>query len=308
MTLANMNDEQLHLQMGRLAEREREVLSEVILCIQEVDRRRLYLRLGFASTFAYLTEGHKYSSGAAQRRIDAARLLRVSPVMHEKLAQGELTLKHISVVAQGVREVTKRGEKVSEAVKSQLLEEVCGQPELSAQVQVARRLGLEVKQSFKQRRQQDESVRIEMTLSKGEMECVEKAKQLLSHKHPHLDVKELLMVLTQELIHKKDPARERKVRNTTATVAVEVGMKPEPKAQPHAATRRQIFQRDKCCQWRNPTTGRQCGSKHQLQVDHVQARWQGGTNDKENLQLLCRKHNVEKYRLERSAVPPTSLT
>jgi len=106
MNIANMNDEQLHLQMGRLVEREREVLSEVIIYIQEVDRRRLYLRLGFGSTFAYLTEGHKYSAGAAQRRIDAARLLRVAPVLHEKLAQGELNLKQISVVAQGVREAT----------------------------------------------------------------------------------------------------------------------------------------------------------------------------------------------------------
>jgi len=196
-------------------------------------------------------------------------------------------------------------------VKSQLLEEVCGQPELSAQVQVARRLGLKVKQRFKQRRQQDESVRIEMTLSKIEMECIDKAKQLLSHKHPHLDVKDLLMVLTQELIHKKDPARERKVRNATATVAVEV--KPEAqrasnsRRKPQAAARRHIFQRDKCCQWRNPTTGRQCGSKHQLQIDHVQARWQGGTDNTENLQLLCRQHNVEKYRLEQSAErPPVS--
>ncbi len=62
-----------------------------------------------------------------------------------------------------------------------------------------------------------------------------------------------------------------------------------------AETNRAVHCRDKCCQWVDPVTGRKCGSTFQLQIDHRQPIWAGGTDDISNLQILCAAHNRAKY-------------
>lgn len=64
------------------------------------------------------------------------------------------------------------------------------------------------------------------------------------------------------------------------------------------STKRLIHHRDHVCQYVSPHTGKKCESKWQLQVDHIQPRWAGGSHDLQNLKLLCAQHNRLKYRLE----------
>ncbi len=62
--------------------------------------------------------------------------------------------------------------------------------------------------------------------------------------------------------------------------------------------RKLVYQRDQCCQYQDPVTKRQCGSKLFLETDHKQPRWAGGENSLGNLRLLCSNHNKNKYRKE----------
>jgi hypothetical protein len=63
------------------------------------------------------------------------------------------------------------------------------------------------------------------------------------------------------------------------------------------ATKRAVFQRDHDgCQWQ--TDGKKCGSRFQLELDHIQPIWAGGTSEIENLRILCRAHNQLKYKKE----------
>lgn len=57
-------------------------------------------------------------------------------------------------------------------------------------------------------------------------------------------------------------------------------------------TRRRILARDKACTYKDPRTGKICGSTYQLQVDHIYPKALGGSDEPENLRSLCRKHNL----------------
>ncbi len=60
--------------------------------------------------------------------------------------------------------------------------------------------------------------------------------------------------------------------------------------------KRKIFNRDKCCQLLNKATGRVCGSRWNLEVDHIKPVWAKGSNDETNLRVLCGSHNRYIYR------------
>jgi len=58
------------------------------------------------------------------------------------------------------------------------------------------------------------------------------------------------------------------------------------------ALRLSIWQRDYgCCQYTDKKTNKKCESKFALQIDHIHPFSLGGSNEKENLRLLCRNHN-----------------
>jgi len=58
----------------------------------ELEERKLHLELGFASLFAYCTEGLGMSEGAAGQGVAAARVCRRFPEVFERVARGELHL------------------------------------------------------------------------------------------------------------------------------------------------------------------------------------------------------------------------
>ena len=66
-----------------------------------------------------------------------------------------------------------------------------------------------------------------------------------------------------------------------------------------AAIRRAVWVRDQGrCQFVDAATGTRCGSRYQLQLDHLQPWACGGDHDETNLQLACSRHN--RYRARRT--------
>ena len=84
---------------------------------------------------------------------------------------------------------------------------------------------------------------------------------------------------------------------TESSSAAEAGPSQNPRFI-GAEKRRVVFQRDDSCRWKCKHTGQTCGSKFQGEVDHIVPVWAGGTNELENLQVLCSVHNQEKYKRE----------
>jgi len=83
---------------------EKKATLEVLRYLRKVESEKVYLKLGYSSLFDFCTSYLKYSEGAAQRRIQATRLLndlgksdskRVKAV-EEKIQDGRLNLSQLS--------------------------------------------------------------------------------------------------------------------------------------------------------------------------------------------------------------------
>ena len=81
--LSLISSQELTGRLYSLRVEERELLVEFLACLGELDKRKLYLELGFTSLFAYCTDHLGLSHSAAFRRTTAARLLMKFPVIGE---------------------------------------------------------------------------------------------------------------------------------------------------------------------------------------------------------------------------------
>ena len=69
-----------------------------------------------------------------------------------------------------------------------------------------------------------------------------------------------------------------------------------------AAVRRQVWERDRgCCSYVDRDSGRRCGSRHLLEVDHILPYAFGGGAEPDNLRLLCAAHHRHRH-ADRAAV------
>jgi hypothetical protein len=149
-----------------------------------------------------------------------------------------------------------------------LIKDIENKSKHETKVILAKALELPIQTAEKQKPQADESVRVEMTFTKEQWERLQEVKQL----HVHALEDQTLASVIDHL------ATQALKKSHKSTVAAKV-----------------ILNRDKCCQFRDPITKRQCKSTHFLQVDHIQPKWAGGSNDPSNLRILCGEHNRYRY-------------
>ena len=96
------------------------------------------------------------------------------------------------------------------------------------------------------------------------------------------------------------PVAQRSGRLVTPATAA-----PQPRVRSRAipaAVRRQVWERDRgCCSYVDRGSGRRCGSRHLLEIDHVVPYALGGSAEPDNLRLLCAAHHRYRHRHTRLA-------
>ncbi|MBC7466908.1 MAG: DUF222 domain-containing protein [Bdellovibrio sp.] len=407
--LGHLDDQALTAKIKKLAAIERKLTQVMIQHIAEVDRRKLYLRRAYSSLYEYLTIEIGYSEGAAQRRIDAARLLRSVPELAQKIEQGSIKLSQVSYMQKVCRQIKKdSGQTISADVRHRLLNEIENKGISATQSIVAQALNLSVQteEVVKKTYQADESVRVELTFSKAQMSLVTEAQELLSNTTGG-GLKDTLLYLVENFlksnrsdsqkssqkekpkgggqlqvknndndnltkhfkcttdgsgkvsdkdnysfegfINRESNSKNNKNKNknnkndnknknnsknknysnmsgqfksaiiknnvsdlpdessvkSTATVAVNSELNQYPNVTFESddtnknltlKIKKEVRNRDRCCQFVDKKTGKICGSRHFLEVDHIQPRFAGGSHERCNLRLLCRNHNQFRYR------------
>ena len=68
------------------------------------------------------------------------------------------------------------------------------------------------------------------------------------------------------------------------------------------AVKREVWRRDQgCCSYVDPHSGRRCGSRYRLEIDHIVPFALGGASELSNLRLSCGAHHKLRHTHRRSA-------
>ena len=97
-SLSRLSDDELLIEVKRLAAIEREATADLIHSLAEVEARRLHLASGCSSMFTYCTQVLHLSEHAAYARIAAARAATRFPVVMDLLIEGAITLTTVTLL------------------------------------------------------------------------------------------------------------------------------------------------------------------------------------------------------------------
>lgn len=280
-----VTNEVLVTKLRTLIQEEREISLKILELINEVERRRLHLELGFSSLFDWLTRELGYSAAAAMRRIDSARLLRKVPTIATQIESGKLNLTNLARVQSAIRAEEKRTGKQIEPEK--LVNAIEGKSSREVEQHLAQTFPDSAYKADSARAITDSQIRLQVTLSTPQYSELERAREVASHSHFGAPMGEVIGMLATDYLDRKDPLRKK--GHIDATSAPDTtGRRPLS-----INVRRLVFQRaEGRCEYKNPHTGKICGSRFQTQIDHIKPVALGGTNAVENLRLLCRAHNA----------------
>jgi hypothetical protein len=317
MTLGDLTTHQLRDRIGSLLSAERRTIVEFLFCLAEVERRRLHLELGYASIFAYLTEGLGFPNGSAYRRMTAADLIVRFPETADYLRNGKLNLTTLTKLrgvlkAENCADLLAQAAGKSEKEIEQLVASLAPRPaqadlivrmptptpdppaatsnsEAAPSVPPPLTAAPEKKSEPPPDRVEPTSAkqhRMHVTVSQEFVDDLKKVSDLLAHKLPGGGLEEVLhecVRLAIGVIEKRRRGSE-KPRATNAEPKTDGDYVP-------AAVRREVWRRDggRCAFV--GADGRRCGSRRRIEIHHVQPRARGGPSTVDNCEIRCSDHN-----------------
>ena len=305
MKLQDLSDDQLLVAMEKIAQGERALLTQALHHLREVERRRLFSKLGFKSLFDYAVKKLLYSEDQAYRRISAMRLLQEIPELEQKLNQGLMSLSNVGLAQRYFREERKtrviplsektavltKLENLSTRQAEKVVATISSSP-LTSQVDKIRTLTEELSE-------------IKFTADQALLDKIEKLKGLLAHQMPQATLLELFHKLCDLGLQTWSPIKQTLPLPKETRVAIKQACKHQeqncvhqnPAFTPMSSTvapqkqrgmkislRKQVWlkHQSRCCN---------CNSTYALQIDHIIPKAKGGETRLENLRLLCRPCN-----------------
>jgi hypothetical protein len=303
--LQALSNELLVERFGKLVRTERKISHLVIACIAEIEIRRIYLDRAYPSLFEYLTKEFGYSESAAYRRISAARLLRQVPEIAQKIEEGRINLSQASLLVQTVRTAEKTlAQPVSKDQKLQILEMIEDKSFQHSQQIIHRELGVNAQEPHRSRTHSDGSVTLSLTLTAEQAARWQQVAELTSHAVDSHDPAAVLDYLVQkEIARRLEIKRASPIRKSPSQNPRMIAPNVRKVVMGNSQSLQGLSTATAAgCNYQDPVTGRRCGSRHSLQVDHQQSVWAGGNRDLANLQALCGPHNRRKYQHESGTV------
>ncbi len=298
LNLKYISDADLLFRTENFVKTERKIMHLVLSHILEIMNRKLYAELGFDSMYTMMIKKYGYSEASAIRRIDAAKLLKSVPDVAERLKSGTLNLSQACLLQKCLESDAKKGE-VTSALKTQdILEKLESRNGFETRQVLAREFDIPLKSQDTVRPQKDESVRLEITLTKDQFEELKQAKNFLSHVVHNGSWAEVITALASKLNKSKmgnpnkAPSRSATEFKNSKAQKITLNVSKQKRELISAHLKREVFKEaDACCQYQSPD-GKRCGSHFQIQIDHMTPVAWGGSSSTDNLRLFCRTHNL----------------
>ena len=314
------SDDQLLVEVQRLAGSEREATARLVAALAELDARRLYLGQGCSSMFTYCVQVLHLAEHAAYNRIEAARAARRFPVILTLLADGCVHLTAVRLLAGHLTEanhldVLREASHKSKREVEQIVARLQPRPDVPASVRkvpsmqaaaaaqpgpveahsAAALVAAPVEGPAPPRvlvaPLAPERYKVQFTVSRDTHDKLRRVQDLLRHQIPSGDPAAIfdraLTMLLEELERKR-----------LAVTARPRAVKPTDTHGRHvpAAVRRAVWTRDGGrCRFEG-AVGR-CTETGLLEFHHVVPYASRGPTTAENLELRCAAHN--RYEAER---------
>jgi hypothetical protein len=326
--LGELSDEDLLAAVRSLACGERNATAELVAHLAELDARRLYLGLGFASLFAYCIGPLRLSEHAAYHRIEAARAARRFPVLLDRLREGSVNLTTVLLLAPHLTDGNhaellaaasgKRRREVEELLarrfpSAPVPPSVRKLPDVRPRLEMAETVVASTAPATQSPSRRavvvpsaPEEYRVTFTASAETCRKLREAQNLLRHQIPDGDPARIfdqaLSALLADLARKKLGATPRPAPGR--------GTAPGSRHVP-AEVRRVVWSRDggRCAFVSKG--GHRCGERGFLEFHHRQPYALGGGATLGNISLRCRAHNDYEAQLDfapREAVAARSRT
>ena len=317
MQLSELSDHELVSRLSALCLEGHALTARMIVHLMEVEERRLDLRAACTSMFDFCQRKLGMSEGAAFRRINAARLVKRFPSLLARIERGELHLSTLVLLRPHLAEENVEELSAAVAGKTQRqVEELLARrapkadvpsaiveihppssaraPTLFASADEGAVAALPAAPRSRVAPLAEARYSVQLTAGADLKAKLERACDLMRHRNPSGDLAPVLETALDLLLAKLEKQRLGRVKT------------PRPRSSPsprsgtsgtsrtravRAAVRREVFERDdEQCTFLSES-GERCPSRGPLELDHVEPRALGGTDDAPNLRVRCRAHN-----------------
>jgi hypothetical protein len=285
-----LSDFELITAMKLLVKKDHEANARLICFLREVNEREIHLAKGCSTLELFCEAVLGLTENQARMRVRAMRLAQAIPAVEEMVRQGDLTLSVASLAQSRFSQVEKNSLRLSEAKQSEIVSRLSRCSLREAERVLAETVGGPAPPKEKKTAYAGGNTRLEFTASATLMENIERLQDLLAHKNfdGRLD---LLFEYVSEIalaeLEKKSFVEPEEVLAKTENVTRHIPLQVQ----------RAVWLRDGgCCQFRDEESGRVCGSRRWVQIDHILEFSRGGKHEISNLRLLCGAHNRYAFR------------
>ena len=319
--LERLTDDDLHLSTVRAARADQQAQVETVLHLIEVDRRRLHAKLGFSSLFSYAVEALGFSEPAAAQRVHAMRLTQSVAVVEDKLKSGALSLSSAASVQKFIRKEEKVSHRVlSSNEKNQIVSEVSGKSARETERILLSFASDPEPHLLKEKTIPLTLTRTQLTFVADEalMADLQRARELMGD----LSLEEIFRAALSQQLERLDPVRktskskaehspktcelrDEKTQSTSLrgspprplfqpkkNLPVSSSQKPPSRYIPRALLQALYARSGGSCEYVDQKSGRRCGSRYRLEVEHRIPFATGGSTTLDNCLHYCKTHNL----------------
>ncbi|WP_394841923.1 hypothetical protein LZC95_33215 [Pendulispora brunnea] len=281
MHITDLSNDELLSGIHALVGQGRVLLARLLAYLAEVEERRLDLLVACSSLYDFCIRRLGLSEDEACRRVMAARLARRFPLALHLIEKGEIHLTAFLMLR----------EHLTEDNHEDLLHAASGKTKAQVQELLAARFPRPDAPSMIRGRCEPlsaERYQVQFTASAELKEKIDRAADLMRHANPSGELPVLVERAMDLLLAELEEQRLGKTKRPVARA-------PRSNTRPGYVTRsvrREVFERDgEQCTFFDEA-GRRCECRAFLELDHIEPRARGGSDDATNLRVRCKRHNA----------------